>query len=143
MTSSSSPPSNDKLNYYYILFGFTLIFIVLLIISSIAMGCCIWFQRQFLSMRRLLNHKHNDLEMQRRNPKFKYHKEAGVEGEEEEAAPECVICLSPFDEVEEVRRLSSCQHLFHATCIDMWLNMHGNCPICRGTVLLHSVNMST
>ncbi|KAH0463708.1 hypothetical protein IEQ34_008290 [Dendrobium chrysotoxum] len=80
MASSSSPPSNGKLDYYYMLFGFTLVFIVLFIISSIAMGCCTWFQRQYLSVRRLLNHKHNDLEMQHWIPTFKYHKEAGVGG---------------------------------------------------------------
>ncbi|KAH0463618.1 hypothetical protein IEQ34_008200 [Dendrobium chrysotoxum] len=142
MASSSSPPSNGKLGYYYMLFGFTLVFIVLLIISFIAMSCCTWFQRQFLSVRRLLNHKH-DLKMQCWIPTFKYHNEAGVGGEEEEAAPECVICLSPFDEGEDVRQLSSCRHLFHATCIDLWLNVHSNCLMCRGIVLLHSVNMST
>ncbi|KAH0463455.1 hypothetical protein IEQ34_008037 [Dendrobium chrysotoxum] len=59
-------------------------------------------QRQFLSIRRLLNSNHNDLEMRRWIPTFKYHKEAGVGEEAEEAALECVICLSPFDEREEI-----------------------------------------
>ncbi|PKU85690.1 RING-H2 finger protein ATL80 [Dendrobium catenatum] len=140
MTSSSSPPSNDKLNQYYLIFGFTLIFIVLLIISAVAMNCCTWFQRQFILMRRLLIRKHNGLEMQRWIPTFKYHKK---EEEEEEAAPECVICLYTFDEEEEVRQLPSCRHLFHAACIDLWLNTHNNCPICRGIIVLHSMNMST
>ncbi|PKU85667.1 RING-H2 finger protein ATL8 [Dendrobium catenatum] len=116
MASSSSPPSSGKLEYYYILCIFSFIFVVLLIISFIAMGCCTWFQRQFLSMRRLLN-------------------------EEEEAALECVICLSTFNEGDEVRQLLSCKHLFHASCIDLWLNTHDNCPICHGIVILHSMNM--
>ncbi|PKU85668.1 RING-H2 finger protein ATL8 [Dendrobium catenatum] len=141
MASLSSPPSTGKLNYYYILCIFSFIFIVLLIISFIAMGCCTWFQRQFLSMRRLLNRNHNDLEMHHWISTFKYHKEARVGGEEEGAALECVICLSTFNEGDEVSQLLSCKHLFHASCIDLWLNTHNNCPICRGIVILHSMNM--
>ncbi|KAH0463826.1 hypothetical protein IEQ34_006612 [Dendrobium chrysotoxum] len=126
MSSSSSPSSNDNFNYYYLLFGFTIVFIVL-IISAIVMSCCTWFQRQFLSVHHLLNRRHNDFEMQCWIRTFKYHKEeAGVEGEEEEVAPECVIYLSPFDEGEDVRQLSSCQHLFHVACIDLWLNTYSN-----------------
>ncbi|KAL0920768.1 hypothetical protein M5K25_009935 [Dendrobium thyrsiflorum] len=104
MATSSSPPSNGKLDYYT-LFRFTFVCIVLLIISSIAMCCFTWFQRQFLLVFRWLNRKHNDLEMSRWIPTFKYHKEAGVGREEEEAALECVICLSPFNEGEEVKQL--------------------------------------
>ncbi|KAI0514256.1 hypothetical protein KFK09_010291 [Dendrobium nobile] len=106
MSSSSSSPTNGKLNYYYLLIGFTLVFIVLLIISAITMGCCTWFRYQILSMRRLLIRGHNNLEMRRWIPTFKYHKkEAGVGEEEEKAASECVICLSPFDEGEEIINL--------------------------------------
>ncbi|KAI0501157.1 hypothetical protein KFK09_016100 [Dendrobium nobile] len=80
MASSSSPPSNGKLNYYYLLFSFTLVFIVLTIIT-IAMGCCAWFQHRFSSVRHLLNRKHNSLEIQHWISTFKYHKkEAEVEG---------------------------------------------------------------
>ncbi|KAH0463662.1 hypothetical protein IEQ34_008244 [Dendrobium chrysotoxum] len=140
MASSSSPPSTSKskIDYYYMLFGFTFIFIVLFVISSIAMGCCTWFRRQFLSVRGLLSRERNDLEMQRWIPTLKYHKkEAGVGGEEEEMTLECVICLSPFDEGEEIMQLPLCRHLFHIACIDLWLNTHNNCPICRSIVLLH------
>ncbi|PKU85677.1 RING-H2 finger protein ATL1 [Dendrobium catenatum] len=130
---------NGKLDYYYLLIGFTLVFIALLIISAITMGCCTWFRYQFLSVRRLLIREHNDLEMRRWIPTFKYHKK---EEEEEKAAPECVICLSPFDEGEEVSQLPSCRHLFHAGCIYLWLHRNNNCPICRAIVLLHAINMS-
>ena len=30
----------------------------------------------------------------------------------------CLVCLSDFEEAEEVRRLIECQHTFHKDCID-------------------------
>ncbi|XAR67116.1 hypothetical protein NMG60_11013552 [Bertholletia excelsa] len=47
---------------------------------------------------------------------------------------ECPICLSLFEEGEEVRKLPRCKHSFHASCIDMWLYSHYDCPVCRATV---------
>ncbi|KAL3611498.1 hypothetical protein D5086_002518 [Populus alba] len=44
---------------------------------------------------------------------------------------ECVICLSPFEENEVGKSLTKCGHGFHVECIDMWLNSHSNCPVCR------------
>ncbi|GKV12001.1 hypothetical protein SLEP1_g23207 [Rubroshorea leprosula] len=47
---------------------------------------------------------------------------------------ECAVCLSVFEEGEELRQLPSCKHSFHAPCIDMWLYSHFNCPVCRAPV---------
>ncbi|XP_027368747.1 E3 ubiquitin-protein ligase RHA2B-like [Abrus precatorius] len=63
---------------------------------------------------------------------FKYKKEAGKEGGGEDY--ECPVCLSGFEEGEEVRKLPRCEHYFHAPCIDMWLYSHFDCPICRTPV---------
>ncbi|XP_068651242.1 RING-H2 finger protein ATL40-like [Aristolochia californica] len=49
----------------------------------------------------------------------------------EEAAIECAVCLSALQEDEAARLLPNCKHTFHAQCIDMWLNSHSTCPICR------------
>lgn len=59
---------------------------------------------------------------------FKYKK--GI-GNSEVPETECIICLSDFEDEEYVRQLSHCRHLFHATCVDMWLYSHSDCPICR------------
>ncbi|KAK1418625.1 hypothetical protein QVD17_27770 [Tagetes erecta] len=48
---------------------------------------------------------------------------------------ECSVCLSVFEEGEEVRKLPRCNHLFHASCIDMWLYSHFDCPLCRAPVV--------
>ncbi|KAM7513026.1 hypothetical protein LguiB_011901 [Lonicera macranthoides] len=47
---------------------------------------------------------------------------------------ECPVCLSVFEEGEEVRQLPRCKHSFHAPCIDMWLYSHFDCPLCRSPV---------
>ncbi|KAL7604407.1 RING-H2 finger protein ATL52 [Lactuca sativa] len=43
----------------------------------------------------------------------------------------CAVCLGEFEENDEVRIMPECAHVFHVTCIDMWLFSHGNCPLCR------------
>ncbi|RZC49397.1 hypothetical protein C5167_017827 [Papaver somniferum] len=47
---------------------------------------------------------------------------------------ECVICLSSYEDGQDVKQLSRCKHLFHASCIDMWLFSHSDCPNCRTTI---------
>ncbi|KAJ1437145.1 Zinc finger, RING-type [Sesbania bispinosa] len=75
---------------------------------------------------------------------FKYKKEVVAKGEEQEQVGgcdggedydyECPVCLSVYEEGEEVRKLPRCKHSFHAICIDMWLYSHFDCPICRTPV---------
>ncbi|KAK6931239.1 Zinc finger, RING-type [Dillenia turbinata] len=48
----------------------------------------------------------------------------------EESDCECSICLENFVVGEEVKELP-CKHRFHCECIDKWLGIHGNCPVCR------------
>ncbi|KAK9940821.1 hypothetical protein M0R45_017462 [Rubus argutus] len=50
--------------------------------------------------------------------------------------PECVICLSPFEDDDVGRNLPKCGHCFHVECIDMWLHSHMSCPICRAPVVV-------
>ncbi|XP_010937240.1 RING-H2 finger protein ATL3 [Elaeis guineensis] len=48
---------------------------------------------------------------------------------------ECAVCLSELSKGEEARLLPGCRHGFHLECIDMWLNSHSTCPLCRSPVL--------
>ncbi|VVC25107.1 Zinc finger, RING-type,Zinc finger, RING/FYVE/PHD-type [Cinara cedri] len=50
--------------------------------------------------------------------------------EMEDNTEKCTICLSDFEDTEDVRRLP-CMHLFHIECIDQWLSSNKRCPICR------------
>ncbi|CAI9759077.1 unnamed protein product [Fraxinus pennsylvanica] len=60
-------------------------------------------------------------------PSFKYQKNEADDSE-------CVVCLSVFEEGEEIKQLPLCNHCFHAPCIDMWLYSHVDCPLCRSPV---------
>ncbi|CAK9136221.1 unnamed protein product [Ilex paraguariensis] len=64
--------------------------------------------------------------------KFQRGKASIVGGEDETV---CAVCLSEFEEGEELRTLPECLHSFHAPCIDMWFYSHANCPMCRADAL--------
>uniref|UniRef100_A0A5B7CD19 RING-type E3 ubiquitin transferase n=1 Tax=Davidia involucrata TaxID=16924 RepID=A0A5B7CD19_DAVIN len=44
---------------------------------------------------------------------------------------QCTICLSEYHKEDTLRILPYCGHFFHATCIDIWLQQHSTCPVCR------------
>ncbi|KAM7253894.1 hypothetical protein ACFE04_031576 [Oxalis oulophora] len=45
---------------------------------------------------------------------------------------ECAICLGDFKDDDILRLLTVCYHVFHQECIDLWLESHKTCPVCRG-----------
>ncbi|XP_030947113.1 RING-H2 finger protein ATL29-like [Quercus lobata] len=49
----------------------------------------------------------------------------------EEYALECAICLLEFEDDSLLRLLPVCYHVFHQECIDVWLESHKTCPVCR------------
>jgi len=45
----------------------------------------------------------------------------------------CAVCMQDFEQDEELRSLH-CSHYFHKECIDKWLAVGTNCPVCKGEV---------
>ncbi|CAN1297869.1 RING-H2 finger protein ATL58 [Linum perenne] len=43
----------------------------------------------------------------------------------------CTVCLAEYHQGDMLRILPYCGHSFHVTCIDLWLQQHTTCPICR------------
>ncbi|KAK8944319.1 RING-H2 finger protein ATL3 [Platanthera zijinensis] len=60
-------------------------------------------------------------------PTMKYHREAF----HPKGDAQCSICLAEYEDKEMLRIMPACLHNFHLTCIDVWLEMHSTCPICR------------
>ncbi|KAE8713865.1 Gag protease polyprotein [Hibiscus syriacus] len=44
---------------------------------------------------------------------------------------QCTVCLSEYSWEDTLRILPYCGHSFHVTCIDIWLQQHSTCPVCR------------
>jgi len=42
----------------------------------------------------------------------------------------CNICLKDFGYGEQVRLISTCAHMFHFKCLEMWLQIESACPNC-------------
>ncbi|KAL1225595.1 Brassinosteroid-responsive RING protein 1 [Cardamine amara subsp. amara] len=44
----------------------------------------------------------------------------------------CAVCLHEFENEDEIRRLTNCQHIFHRSCLDRWMGYNQmTCPLCR------------
>ncbi|KAL8166600.1 hypothetical protein V2J09_008099 [Rumex salicifolius] len=48
---------------------------------------------------------------------------------------DCAVCLNPFDDDETLRFIPKCQHAFHMSCLDPWLEAHSTCPSCRASLV--------
>ncbi|KAL5735131.1 hypothetical protein ACOSP7_032992 [Xanthoceras sorbifolium] len=44
---------------------------------------------------------------------------------------QCTVCLAEYHGEDTLRILPYCGHSFHVTCIDIWLQQHSTCPVCR------------
>ncbi|KAL3813042.1 hypothetical protein ACJIZ3_014310 [Penstemon smallii] len=39
---------------------------------------------------------------------------------------ECAVCMAKFEDIEILKLLPKCKHLFHLDCIDLWLEEHSS-----------------
>lgn len=47
---------------------------------------------------------------------------------------ECPICLHALKQGDSLRQLGVCGHMFHRSCIDLWLLRSSGCPLCKRDV---------
>ncbi|KAK8535378.1 hypothetical protein V6N13_081517 [Hibiscus sabdariffa] len=140
-SSSSSPALSSKSNLPMLYYGLVVVgtaAIVLAIYNLIVIRWCT--QRHDDSNRRARLAEMaagRSFENQSRHllSSFKYKKGISTMGSEDTSGEyECAVCLSVFEDGDEVRQLQRCKHSFHAPCIDMWLCSHSDCPLCRASV---------
>eukprot|EP01105_Mastigella_eilhardi_P020817 TRINITY_DN4999_c0_g1_i1.p1 TRINITY_DN4999_c0_g1~~TRINITY_DN4999_c0_g1_i1.p1 ORF type:complete len:206 (-),score=47.54 TRINITY_DN4999_c0_g1_i1:61-678(-) len=55
----------------------------------------------------------------------------GKQSKSEQQQDKCSICLSAYEEGDELTTLPLCLHTFHKGCIDHWLGINKVCPVCR------------
>ncbi|KAG6393168.1 hypothetical protein SASPL_147403 [Salvia splendens] len=51
------------------------------------------------------------------------------------SALECAVCLNEFEDHETLRLIPKCDHVFHPDCVDVWLESHVTCPVCRANLV--------
>ncbi|XP_062216656.1 E3 ubiquitin-protein ligase Os03g0188200-like [Phragmites australis] len=56
---------------------------------------------------------------------------------------ECAVCLTAFEDHDELRVLPACCHVFHSDCINPWLAGAVTCPLCRADLTVPSALAST
>ncbi|KAI3776748.1 hypothetical protein L1987_46537 [Smallanthus sonchifolius] len=74
-----------------------------------------------------------DAEVLETFPKFPYSTVKGLKIGK--GALECAVCLNEFEDEETIRLIPKCDHVFHAECIDAWLESHVTCPVCRSDLV--------
>lgn len=50
---------------------------------------------------------------------------------------DCPVCLEAFGDDDGVKVVPACGHVFHAPCIDRWLDVRNSCPVCRCAVVCY------
>lgn len=48
---------------------------------------------------------------------------------------QCAICHSPIENDTIIRKINSCNHIFHPHCVDRWFENNSSCPLCRQIIL--------
>ncbi|KAL4815422.1 hypothetical protein BDW67DRAFT_66076 [Aspergillus spinulosporus] len=57
--------------------------------------------------------------------------EHDIASSHDDAHRECAICMEDFDDDDSCRALT-CDHIFHATCLDPWFTKRqARCPLCK------------
>ena len=46
----------------------------------------------------------------------------------------CTVCQDSMEQGATVRKLTTCGHTFHRTCVDTWFQRNVHCPTCRHDV---------
>lgn len=66
-----------------------------------------------------------------------------LSNEEVENETQCSICQLNIEGNTICRKLNSCSHYFHVSCIDRWLQEHNSCPTCRVEIRPPTTQQST
>jgi hypothetical protein len=46
----------------------------------------------------------------------------------------CAICQDEIEKATSIIRELECKHVYHIECIDKWLSIKNECPMCKNTI---------
>nr|GMD00748.1 RING-H2 finger protein ATL80-like [Ipomoea batatas]GMD17498.1 RING-H2 finger protein ATL80-like [Ipomoea batatas] len=130
--SSVNPPSSavtPESDFVVILAA--LLCAVICVVGLVMVARCAWLRRSRAGANggasgQSSSNKGLKKKVLRSLPKFTYGGAA-----EKEIPADCAICLTEYEQGDEIRVLPQCRHGFHVQCIDTWLGSHSSCPSCR------------
>ncbi|XP_019182916.1 PREDICTED: RING-H2 finger protein ATL80-like isoform X2 [Ipomoea nil] len=128
--SSSATPESD-----FIVILAALLCAVICVVGLVMVARCAWLRRIRAGANggasgQPSSNKGLKKKVLRSLPKFTYGPSFAAAAEKEIPA-DCAICLTEYEEGDEIRVLPQCRHGFHVQCIDTWLGSHSSCPSCR------------
>jgi hypothetical protein len=47
---------------------------------------------------------------------------------------ECVICMTLIEDTHAGCMMTPCDHIFHADCLQQWMDVKMECPSCRASI---------
>ncbi|KAF8406729.1 hypothetical protein HHK36_008821 [Tetracentron sinense] len=128
--TSEEPPDTVTVDSDFVVILAALLCALICVVGLVAVARCTWLRRGSASGpgRSTLQPPANKglkKKILRSLPKLSYN--STVNGK----LADCAICLTEFDDGDEIRVLPQCDHGFHVSCIDTWLGSHSSCPSCR------------
>ena len=48
--------------------------------------------------------------------------------------PHCAMCLSPFAQGDDIKRVRDCRHIYHRTCLLQCADKNPTCPCCKSSL---------
>lgn len=65
------------------------------------------------------------------------------DNDSEDSEDICTICQEAIQNNSITRKIKKCNHFFHSTCLDKWLENHITCPTCRQDITTNTNNEET
>eukprot|EP00475_Leptophrys_vorax_P008840 TRINITY_DN1576_c0_g1_i1.p1 TRINITY_DN1576_c0_g1~~TRINITY_DN1576_c0_g1_i1.p1 ORF type:complete len:296 (+),score=57.82 TRINITY_DN1576_c0_g1_i1:172-1059(+) len=131
--SSSTCSSTANSLYIYCLVLIIVIYVSMALPLLVLLGLCICLPCVLILLRFMGDGQAGASDNDIRNlPTKRYDPEEMRDAEGDRTT--CVVCMADFERGEELRVLP-CSHEFHTQCVDRWLKVKKDCPLCRRDIM--------
>jgi len=127
--SSSSCSSTANSLYVYCLVLIVVIYVSMALPLLVLLGLCICLPCVLILLRFMGDGQAGASENDIQNLPVKRYDPSEMQDAEGDRTT-CVVCMQDFEEGEQLRVLP-CSHEFHTQCVDRWLKVKKDCPLCR------------